>query len=188
MRDFLGSVVGYARLEDTVNSEEFYLASYRAEFLPTATREVDRGGVVIEFERKPQRFLKSGEVTTEWIPVYGKIVNPTNMTAKPLIWIEGNYPLTINGCTITPSENQSGRIYVDSESHEIYRLLLDGDDVWGMTEEEIQVAVHDGGVLTATDAHSLIEFSNGDFPVLDGGENAITGLSSLGIKPRWWRL
>lgn len=61
LRAFLMSRSGYCRLEDTFHPEEFYEAYYDAAMVPTVTRNGKMGKIRLRFQRKPQRWLKSGE-------------------------------------------------------------------------------------------------------------------------------
>lgn len=61
LRAFLLSRSGYCRLEDTFHPEEFYEAYYDAAMIPTVTRNGKMGKIRLRFQRKPQRWLKSGE-------------------------------------------------------------------------------------------------------------------------------
>ena len=65
--DWLSSVSGYARLEDSYEPEYFRLAMFRAggqlpNFYDKAT------AMIVRFECKPQRFLKTGEIPIEYTP------------------------------------------------------------------------------------------------------------------------
>ena len=109
-RNELLSQGGYQRLEDTIHPEEFRMAMA----LPFA---VDMKGVLkagtftIEFDAKPQRFLKSGEISREF-QASGIIYNPTRFGSKPLLRVYGSSAGTvgIGSQTITVS---SVNEYVD---------------------------------------------------------------------------
>lgn len=93
------SQIGYQRLEDTVRYEEFRLAKA----LPF---EVDMKGVLkagtftVEFDAKPQRFLKSGEYATEYL-ANGTIFNPTLFSSKPFLRVYGSGSGTVGLSTQT---------------------------------------------------------------------------------------
>lgn len=83
---------GYHRLESTYHPDEFYIARLAGPIEPTVNIQMDVGEFALTFDRKPQRFLKSGE-----IPIGGEgfddltINNPTLFTSRPLLrcWTNG---------------------------------------------------------------------------------------------------
>ena len=100
--DWLSSVSGYARLEDSYEPDYFRLAMYRSggqlpNFYDKAT------AMIVKFECKPQRFLKSGEELIEtmapFMPItndiWFNIKNETKYIALPEITITGEN-ITIN--------------------------------------------------------------------------------------------
>ena len=110
----------------------------------------------------------SGQTTV----IYGTnpfyLVNPTLFEAEPLIAITHSGTVKINGTTITNTGGNTETIYIDCESKEIY--------------------YYNAGVLT--NASSLITFSTADFPKLVPGRNKLelSGVTSVVITPRWWRI
>ena len=162
LRNALLSKIGYQRLEDTVNPEEFRVA--RA--LPF---EVDEVGILragefkLEFDCKPQRFLKSGEQTIE---VTGSTtIHNEHMPSKPLIRAYGTGSFSIAGITVRIT-SASSYTDIDCDLEECYKGTL------------------------ATNCNGNVVLSNGKFPILKNGENAITlsGITKLEIIPRWWIL
>lgn len=95
LRNALSSKVGYQRLEDDYNGEEYRLAVYKSglDVNPTMLRA---GQFDIVFDCKPQRFLKIGEIE---MPVSsgGIITNPTLFESHPLLKTEGYGNINING-------------------------------------------------------------------------------------------
>lgn len=102
-----------------------------------------------------------------WDPVFDgskAIYNPTLFTSKPLIRVTGSGTVSIGDNTITIA---SGYTYVDIDS-------------------EIQDCY-----CGIQNANSLVTFSNRKFPELQRGINGIslgTGVTSVQITPRWFRL
>lgn len=88
LRNYLCSKVGYQRLEDEYNPDEYRLAIYKSglEVSPTLLK---RGTFEIMFECKPQRFLKSGETATSKAN-NSTITNPTLFDAHPLLQFTSN--------------------------------------------------------------------------------------------------
>lgn len=95
LRNALSSKVGYQRLEDDYNGEEYRLAVYKSglDVNPTMLRA---GQFDIVFDCKPQRFLKIGEIETP-VQSGGVLTNPTLFESHPLLKTEGYGNINING-------------------------------------------------------------------------------------------
>ena len=165
--EWLHSASGYARLEDSYESDYFRLAYY------VADAEMENlfhqaGKMSIEFNCKPARFLKAGERAVPFT-TDGSISNPTFQKSFPklTVVVSGSGTLTIGDQTITISGlTNSTRMVIDSELQDIY--------------EE--------GSLT--NLNSKVSFSDG-FPLLSPGINTITftgSITSVEVIPRWWIL
>ena len=165
--EWLHSASGYARLEDSYESDYFRLAYY------VADAEMENlfhqaGKMSIEFNCKPARFLKAGERAVPFT-ADGSISNPTFQKSFPklTVVVSGSGTLTIGDQTITISGlTNSTRMVIDSELQDIY--------------EE--------GSLT--NLNSKVSFSDG-FPLLSPGVNTITftgSITSVEVIPRWWIL
>ena len=162
-RNFLNSKIGYQRLEDTAHSDEYYMACYKNNFVVTPSNNLDMGKVTVTFDRKPQRFLKSGE-TAVTLTSDGSITNPTRFSAKPLIRIYGTGRVGVGSNAITVA-TADGYTDVDCEIMEAYK---------GTQSRNAYVTIQDN-----------------DFPELKPGANGITlgtGVERVDITPRWWRL
>lgn len=159
LRNALAQYKGYQRLEDSYNPDEFYLARYIDTFTVDASDRY-RAGFSVLFDRKPQRFLKSGEDPLPEYTANGVALNPTMQTAKPLLRVYGTGTFTINGSMMTIS---SADVYTDIDCD-----LMDA-------------------YKGSTNCNGNI---SGDFPVLSPGENtvALSGVSKIVITPRWWVL
>ena len=154
----------YYRLEDSYHPDVFYLA------MPTGGISVKTSGYMnregqfdLEFTRKPQRFLKTGEEVIS-LTQGGTIYNPTLFDALPLIRIYGTGTVTIGSVEVAWNGPSS---YVD----------LDCD---------IQDAYYMGSNM-----NQYIQLSGYDFPKLEPGETQIilgTGITRVDITPRWWIL
>lgn len=162
-RNFLLSRVGYCRLEDSIHPEEFYQACYMEDFSPTLSSDRNMGKVVITFDRKPQRFLKSGEITRDFTAT-GAIYNPTRFPSTPLIRVYGSGSFQIGETIVTVTDNSSS-IDIDCEIMEAFT----------------------GNTL----ANSKVSFSKNDFPTLKAGNNAVNlhpGITKVQITPRWYMM
>lgn len=161
-RNFLLSKTGYKRLEDTFHEDEFYQAVYVNDFTVVMDAERNMGKFSLEFDRKPQRFLKTGENITT-LTESGTIANNTRFNAQPLLRVYGTGILGIGDNAITINETDE-YIDIDCAMMEAYK-----------------------GAVSYNDA---IEIQNLDFPVLRPGDNGITltGITRVDITPRWYKL
>lgn len=159
LTSFLLSKRGYRRIEDSFYPDYFRIGSYYTPFSTTVPWDAEIGKFDIEFDCKPQRWLKIGEETYT-IMENGLLFNPTLFTAKPMIRMYGIGTVKINDKQITVS-NLLGNSYADIDC-------------------ELMQA-YSGNV-------SLNKYASGDFPVLAEGENIITTTATIDITPRWWVL
>ena len=166
-RNAMGALTGYQRLTDDYNPDEFRMGIFSAGITssPMALRLADFDVI---FNCKPQRFLVSGETPTTFTSS-GTIENPTLFDAKPMLEITGtgivgigNYSMTIQG--------QSGQtVYVDCDIMEAWTL--------------------NGG--QKVNANDQVQYAGNKFPSLEAGENGRalgSGITSVKVTPRWWRL
>lgn len=163
LRNALLSQEGYQRLEDSINPDEFRMG----QALPF---DVDEHGILrageftMQFNCKPQRFLKAGEQIIE-LTANSTIYSEYRETALPLIRAYGTGSFSIGGIQIVIS-SANGYTDIDCELMEAYKDTM------------------------ATNCNGNITLSQGEFPKLKKGSNAvvISGLTKLQIKPRWWIL
>lgn len=98
-RNAVCSQLGYQRLTDTYNPNEYRLGVY-ASGLDVKPASMNRAGeFTISFDCKPQRFLTSGE-TEETVSDGETLTNPTQYEAKPLLMVEGPGTIQFNGFSI----------------------------------------------------------------------------------------
>lgn len=174
---WLHSGKGYLRLEDTYEPDYYRLAMYKEEgdienILHSA------GRITINFECKPQRYLKSGDNVLTYTSSQQIILNPTNYTARPKIKVYGSgegvigfTPITDNGTVesnITIS-NIDGYVIIDSELYDCYKES-------------------DAGNINK---NGTILFNRGSFPELGAGNTRLTftgGITKVEVTPRWWTI
>lgn len=98
LRGALLGATGYARLEDSWNTEEFYQAYVSAPLQPTVSANRRQGMLEITFSRRPERWLKSGETVTPATSTaniyYGNI--PTKYTFFPKITLQCKNTMSSN--------------------------------------------------------------------------------------------
>ncbi len=163
LRNFLGSVTGYQRLEDSYHPEVFRLAMLSKEISPEVSVRGRIGELDLEFNCKPQRFLKAGEEETEYAS--GSVIyNNTMMKALPLIRVYGTGALAIGNETITIN-SANGYTDIDCDLMDAYK--------------------------GSTNCNDNITLTSGEFFHLAPGENGISfgsGITRVIVKPRWWML
>lgn len=103
LRNFLASKSGYVRLEDDYNPDEYRLGVFQKglEFDPVCYNRASE--FPIEFNCKPQRFLKSGE-TEQTIPSRASgydLTNPTLFESNPLLKVQGYGDINIGDQVIS---------------------------------------------------------------------------------------
>ncbi len=89
LRNQLASRVGYKRLEDEYNPDEYRMAIYKSGLEVSPVQYSRAGQFDIAFDCKPQRFLKSGESAVSKAN-NSTINNPTLFDAHPLLQFNSN--------------------------------------------------------------------------------------------------
>lgn len=161
--DWLHSTISYARLEDSYEPDYYRLAVYLGEFI--MTNILNQGGKSeIEFDCKPQRFLKIGDLP---IAVKSQTVinNPTRFESLPIIKVygTGSGTLVLGVYTVAITEI-GGQIVIDSEIQDAY--------------------------LGTLNKNRMIKTPNG-FPKLGIGETPIGfsgGINKVEVIPKWYTL
>lgn len=164
LRNYLLSHHGYYRLEDTYHPDEYRMARYSGGFEAEPVDMLTGAEFTLNFDCKPQRFLKSGEMEID-ITSNTTIFNETYHDAKPLIRAYGTGSFSIGDITIT-IDTADEYTDIDCETMEAYK-----DDM-------------------STNCNGNITLEDGEFPVLASGENTITltDITELILTPRWWIL
>ena len=163
LRDFLMSLKGYVRIEDSYTPDLFRMGRFIGEIDPEVFRGHQSKLFEIKFWVQPQWYLKSGEIPitiSEQVEVY----NPTYQTALPKIEVTaGTGALWIDDQRITITAN-NGALIIDSQMQNCYE--------------------------GTTNRNSAVSFSDGEYPQLGPGRHTITPASGMTIKltPRWWRV
>ena len=160
--NFAGSQIGYQRLEDTYHPYEYRMARFKSNLSIETAGYMNRSGqFTLEFDCKPQRFLKSGEEPIDFTS-NGMLYNRTEFEAKPLLRVYGS---------------GSGTVSIGSETISISAIS---------TYVDIDCEIMDA-YKGAVNCNGNVSFTN-DI-VLKAGENNIakTGsITKVTITPRWW--
>lgn len=111
-RNMLASRIGYKRLEDEINTDEYRMACFHGGIsVPTLNKDTATFDVV--FDCKPQRYLKSGESAIS-IGTSKTLTNPTLYNAHPLLSFtasgSGIGNIIINNNTISVTNKPIGDI------------------------------------------------------------------------------
>lgn len=163
MANYLQSMRGNQRLEDSYHLDEFRLATFAGPIDPNTIMD-EAGKFTLTFKCQPQRFLKSGENETVIGAGTSKnLRNPSLMDALPLIRVTGNGTFTINGDSVTVADS-TGTITIDSDLQDCYE--------------------------GTANRNQNVTFSAGVYPALHTGNNTVSvpaGMS-VSIIPRWWKL
>lgn len=163
LMSFILSHEGYMRIEDSFNPEYFMQARYTGKTNPSKVTLDNKGVFTLTFDRKPQRWLKSGEKAYPYTS-NGSIYNIARMTAKPLVRVYGTGTVGIGSNTIT----------------------INSADEYTDIDCEIQNAYKG-----TTNCNGNITLNSGKFFELPSGKSGVTlgsGITKVEITPRWWNL
>lgn len=148
-RNAVLSQLGYQRLEDDYNPDEYRMANASAGF----DVESAPGGVAGEFELvfdcKPQRFLTSGESDTTIASSGDTITNPTLFKSEPLVVLDGYGKVAFNG-----------------HEMEVFNVPIGAVNISGSVSESAQIYASE--VPSWTYAYNLASFENGDLITVSG--------------------
>lgn len=164
-RGWILSFHSYIRLEDTYHPGEYRMAVPKGGLSVDTGQAVKTGKFTVTFNCKPQRYLKIGEIGTEYEEAV-MLMNPTWYPARPLIRVYGYGVLGIGDDSITIASHGLDYIDIDCEKMD---CSCDG-----------------------VNANTFITLSGADYPSLPG--NAVTGITfpstidSIVVTPRWWTL
>lgn len=162
-RSFMKSKIGYQRLEDTYDPDVFYQAIMVDNFDPETTALNRAASFNITFNRKPQRWLKSGQKFGTTITSNYTIHNPTDYEALPIIRVVG-----------------TGTFYVGDAAVEV-----DVNTVYTDINSDIQDCYYGLNNLNGN-----VIMLSGHFPTLPPGNTTINPgtVTSLQIQPNWWTI
>ena len=153
---------GYIRLEDSYDPDIFRQALFAGP-LDVENWMLTHGRATLEFDCKPQRYLKQGQYP---IAVQsGQAIGNQWMPALPLIKITGtgNGQLVVGNSQVSISD-MTGAITLDCDVQNAYNGTLN---------------LNNNTTIT------------GGWPVLATGQTAISfsgGITAVEITPRWWTL
>ena len=110
LRNAIVSQIGYQRLSDTYNDNEYRMADASAGFDVTPT--LGRAGeFTLTFNCKPQRWLMSGEATVT-VADGDTLVNPSLYESYPLLAVDGYGTVGFNGYEIELNNDVLGNVWI----------------------------------------------------------------------------
>lgn len=162
--EWLHSTNTYARLEDSYEPEYYRMAVFLEAI--NFSNIVNQGAkATVEFNCKPQRFLKSGEEVLT-LKNGATILNPTGFPSFPLLQITGT---------------GSGRVVIGTYS-------VDITDIGGSLTIDCDMLNAYSGTMNK---NSVIKLGNPTFPRIEPGDITIGysgGITKLEVTPRWYTI
>lgn len=159
---WLMSQTGYIRLEDSYDPDVYRMACFAGPF-DVENWMLVRGRATLEFDCKPQRYLKQGEFSIS--VESGQTIGNQWMPALPMIQISGtgNGQLAVGSSQVNITD-MTGAITLDCDVQNAYSGTLN--------------------------LNNNITITRG-WPVLATGQTSISfsgGITAVEITPRWWTL
>ena len=118
VRNWLCSKVGYKRLSDDYNPNEYRMAVYKSG-VNIDHVDLKTGEFEITFDCKPQRWLTSGETATT-VANNGTLSNPTPFDAEPLLDVDGYGTIGFNGYEVEIENVPIGEVELSKETTSPY--------------------------------------------------------------------
>lgn len=153
---------GYVRIEDDFKQDMYRLGRLKSGIEGKIKLARGIGTFELEFDCKPQWYLKSGENETVFTE-NGSILNPTVFPSKPLIRVYGKGTVTVGTNVFVINTAGTEFIEIDTDSKQAYE---------GTANRNSNIKVNQWGSLTS-------------------GNNTITlgtGITKVTVKPRWYEL
>ena len=139
-RNWLCSKVGYVRLSDEYNPNEYRMAVYSGG-LEVSHEFLIAGEAEITFECKPQRWLTSGETATA-VANNGTLSNPTLFDASPLLEVEGYGTISFNGYSVVLADVVVGEYTIaDTATYQKYTKTFTYDQYLVNNGDPITVSI-----------------------------------------------
>lgn len=164
LMNYLLSRKGYQKLETSNEPDIYRMAQFVASIEPNTGAWNNSGQFTLEFDCKPEKWLKSGEIEVSVIAGTGDITlfNPTNFIAKPLIHVKGGGAFTVNGYSYSVNQTATQWATIDCENMDVYR--------------------------GSTNLNPYYTYVTKEFPELNPGANVLRlgNAGEIKITPRWW--
>lgn len=165
LRNYLLSKAGYKRLEDTYDPDTFRLAVFQGPLDVSAYYSSTFGSFTLQFQARPERFLKSGEDEIYLDEGGNDVENPTLFESCPLIEVAGNEDANISiGDMVLTLTDDVSQMFIDTENLNAY----------GPNGENLN------NKLDVTDKSKWLRLAPGDNTVY------AHGFTYVNLIPRWW--
>ena len=163
LRSFFLSKKGYKRIEDSFEPDRYRVGRFKGTINPKYSIDRRIGTFEVEFDCKPQWYLKVGEMPIEFSGGETAIFNPTQYGSQPKYRVYGSGTFTVNDVSVSVGEGATEYVDIDCEIMDSY----EGNE-------------NRNSIVTRT----------GGWPVLDVGANTLTmsGIDRIEIFPRWYVL
>ncbi len=148
-RNAVLSQLGYQRLEDDYNTDEYRMANASAGFEVEPSNTGTAGEFELVFDCKPQRFLTSGESDTTIASSGGTITNPALFDSEPLVVLDGYGKVAFNGYEM-----------------EVFNVPIGAVSISGSVSESAQIYASE--VPSWADQYNKASFQNGDTITVSG--------------------
>ena len=160
VRDFvnyMNSFAGYQRLEDTYAPDVFRLAQYKGGMSVKSKGYMNRQGEFdIEFNCKPQRFLKSGEIP-QTFNTNGSFYNRTNFASQPFLRVYGSAAGTVGlGSYIITISQINEYVDIDCELMDAYKGATNCNANVSFNADEIKLLSGTNGITFTGGITSVI--------------------------------
>lgn len=183
LRNYLLSKAGYKRLEDTYDPDTFRLAVFQGPLDVSAYYSSTFGSFTLQFQARPERFLKSGETAIALTIGDNEIENPTLFESKPIIRLtdltslpftitDGTYELTVRDTIGDPISD----LIIDTENLNAYGHKVSDGSI-SNCNNMITANVKDKWLGLVPGNNTVTVSRNQLYP------QSVSGLS---IIPRWW--
>ena len=178
VRNWLCSKVGYKRLSDDYNPNEYRMAVFKSG-VNIDHVDLKTGEFEITFDCKPQRWLTSGE-TAVTVADGGTLSNPTPFEAEPLLAVDGYGTIGFNGYEIEIENVPIGDIVIyeggTSSSLVLDESNLNLGDTITVNANQNKTSIK-AGYTQSTAVHNVtpsISCSNSDFSVTYSGREGLS--------------
>lgn len=146
-RNAVASKLGYQRLTDTYNTNEYRLALFVGGLEVEPVSYGRAGEFELVFNCKPFRYLTSG---SNYVPWYSgdKITNPTRFDAQPILRVYGSGTITMNGHIITLNDQDVGDVDLIPNQRIFQSMTSSHSDARTMIYLENTRLMEDGDSMT----------------------------------------
>lgn len=176
----------YCRLEDSYEPERFRLARFAG---PLNVEQLlqNFGRCTLEFDVRPERYLKDGENAVTSNGQGFRIVNPTGFKALPIISVTGSGDVEIVVKRFADSEDAAGSVVSSialGMGSSPKTVVL---DCAAHTAKANGIDVDDGVTFSGPQYATFPKLKAGEFYIGPPTDSTFTGtITKIEVIPRWW--